>query len=1336
MNFPYDSVPLCKEESEVNFGDSNESPSVYIVNIVNRLLKSLPSGQFSSEDISGIISQIQLCSSYLSNFKNSELYILICRFMSICSLLGYIPAKYESSIFSFISKHSFQNRITYLDLIETGLSLFTFISNNQDDVMKSVFSNNIEKEFIYLVDAMPHVECGRLPEYGISDEQEYEQRLIALSNEFETLIACAKSEYATTLLKNKFHQLHKVISAFRLVRSKGGLREAPYSVLLSGPSGQGKSQLCHLLINYIMKVNGFPFQPTNIVTLNEADKFASEYRTYHSVVILDDIANTTPNYIGDAPCATIIDFINNVRKHALNPQVELKGNISIEPKLVMGTTNVPHLDSVIYSREPTSILRRFKLHVSVKLKEEFLHPSGVADGEKMANVPFGFIDFYDLDLYYYGYDDAGMMARFDVLSNAGVSELFQYVRKDSMEYYSNQKKFVNSVDKLYTQDLCLHHNYVSLCKECDVVPCEAKVCSFKNAFFLIENKAALAITYLISQCMAFWSCPYAYLTYCVTPLVLLFKRFDFRYRKRQEKLVIAGICSVVGLCVFVCYKIFKKQNKKDSPIVTDKTPNMWKTPVVSDLPINYESRTITFEDLSNLVHKNTLVLTIEEKSSLSNVNALAVKSGYLLMNKHIVPLETVKVSARFGPESQIGRRFSFFCSPKDCAQFSNDLALVRVPAMGDVKNLLPYFPNAKIDQRYYCRARAKYPCDLYFDGFFRCYKDVSLEFRDRYVPNEIAVIDSDCPPCDGFCGTAYIAKTRTPFICGVHSGSHHGYKAISFVTGNDLTQQISKLQSNYLDVAETDVIPTEMYSVNYMPLPTIHERSPTRFLDEGSLLHYGSHKLCSGPVRSDVITTKISPYITKYLDQGNIWGPPQFRPRWKPWQNSLVSSSMPLVGFPKECVDYALKDYYRKILKGLQGFELSSISPLKNSEVINGIDGVKFIDALKPKTSVGFPLSKRKSDFLTTIKDERFLDARFWDEADRMCRKYLARKRAYPIFKASLKDEPTKLTKDKVRVFQAAPIALQLILRKYFLPLCRLISTHVQVFECAVGLNSHSREWDRMVNYVNRFGADRIIAGDFKTFDLRMNPEFVLHSFNIFINLARKCNYSDDDLTIMESVATDVAFPLMDFNGELLQLFGSNPSGQNLTVYTNSIVNSLYHRCVFYELYGDMPFDEAVSLITYGDDCKASVNYRFPLYNHTNVSNVFSKYDIVYTMAEKDQESIPYVNHQVAPFLKRYDTWNPYLQLWQARLDEMSIFKSLHCMKRSSLKEGNLTMDEHNAANVDGALREWWFHGKELYETRRSQLYLALSEAGMLSYSLLIGRDYKSLLDEWVKNYM
>jgi hypothetical protein len=209
----------------------------------------------------------------------------------------------------------------------------------------------------------------------------------------------------------------------------------------------------------------------------------------------------------------------------------------------------------------------------------------------------------------------------------------------------------------------------------------------------------------------------------------------------------------------------------------------------------------------------------------------------------------------------------------------------------------------------------------------------------------------------------------------------------------------------------------------------------------------------------------------------------------------------------------------------------------------------------------------------------------------------------------------------------------------------------------------------------------------------------------------------------------------MAYNGDLIQHIGSNPSGQNLTVYINSIVNSLLFRCAFYNLKGlqtKRHFRDICKLMTYGDDVKGSVKKGHDDFNHLYVAKFFAEHDMKFTMPDKESTPTPFMKDCDADFLKRKNVFCPETGFIMGALDEDSIFKSLH----SNLKSKANTREKLAADNIDGALREWFNHGRETYEFRRAQMQEVAVSSNIDHICTQLDKDFDYQVEHWKDRYL
>ena len=199
---------------------------------------------------------------------------------------------------------------------------------------------------------------------------------------------------------------------------------------------------------------------------------------------------------------------------------------------------------------------------------------------------------------------------------------------------------------------------------------------------------------------------------------------------------------------------------------------------------------------------------------------------------------------------------------------------------------------------------------------------------------------------------------------------------------------------------------------------------------------------------------------------------------------------------------------------------------------------------------------------------------------------------------------------------------------------------------------------------------------------------------------------------------------------------GSNPSGQNLTVYINCVANSLQLRCAYFHLWPrklgkPKPFREVCAIMTYGDDVKGSVKKGYDWFNHISYAQFLKERDMVFTMPDKESEPTAYMNDLEADFLKRENKFNEDTGMIHGALAEESIFKSLHTVLESKV----VSLEDQSAGNIDGALREWWQHGKEVYELRRKQMKEVAFKCGMTDACSMLTESYEDRLKHFHDRY-
>lgn len=775
----------------------------------------------------------------------------------------------------------------------------------------------------------------------------------------------------------------------------------------------------------------------------------------------------------------------------------------------------------------------------------------------------------------------------------------------------------------------------------------------------------------------------------------------------------------------------------------------WDQVYVAPLPCSEASKTATTQQLCNSVFKNQTQFTwMSPEGKPHGCDLFFIESNIAVLPQHIWKQDEMTVSIARGTR-RIQKFDAILSKAHSQVIPGTDLCLVYVPNSGswaDLREFLPHVmftPGRRIKSKFvYKEMRGTAPVRKECDTVL-LYEDILVGTTQYYGARYELAFNT----FSGLCMGALLSDTREAMILGFHTagvsglptGAMCGLLRSQYETAR---RQLGSIPGVCLAASE-GTLQKQMYDKPILLSTDVHAKSPIRKLPDNAHIDvYGS---CPGRATyySDVIETPIASSISEVCGVPKLFGKPKFH-LGNAWEKSIMVSCHPSIGVEPSLLSRAVVDYTEHLIKKIKTIpELRKyIRPLTRMENVCGIDGLRFIDKINPHSAIGFPLSGAKEPYIQRLDPVDFpgvscpaeLDEQFWVEAKRMEDEYLAGRRCHVPFKACLKDEPTKLSKDKVRVFQAAPIALQLMIRKYYLPIVRLLSLFPLDAECGVGINTMGPEYSELVEHMRKYGSDRILAGDYSKYDLRMPAQLILAAFDVLISIARHFGYSEEDLTIMRGIATDIAYPVMAYNGDLLQHFGSNPSGQNLTVYINSIVNSLLLRCAFFHIYSGRqvpPFREVAAMMTYGDDVKGSVRKGFDEFNHVSYAKFLAERDMVFTMPDKESQPVPYMRDEDADFLKRKNVFSHDLDQWMGALDETSIFKSL----TSVLKSKALSPIEQSMQNIDGALREWFAYGRDHYEMRRGQMQQVARIHGIASGCNMLNCDYDACLEMYRARY-
>jgi len=799
----------------------------------------------------------------------------------------------------------------------------------------------------------------------------------------------------------------------------------------------------------------------------------------------------------------------------------------------------------------------------------------------------------------------------------------------------------------------------------------------------------------------------------------------------NKHFIIGGI-SLATLGALICtIKLFKTCREphgnlcpvsEDDYKERDKEVNPWKSKIIKH-ETNPLTKTMNADDLLRKVSRNCFHFVMETESTIKKVACIAISPTVMMFPYHFFHVGSNITKEKINKSMfknviyddlikgtvirKGGGTFVATITPSDIVRIGNsDLCLALVSNTGDLHDIVPYITESwsfsGLGVMGYRNAVGEW---------ISCTADCTkseFEYSPDKGVHKITIRGGKSklgiPSQRGMCTAPIVCESTGPSIIGFHIAGHTNTTsgAYNTITRSEVVEARTKLfeRTGTLEAHSAADFKTIRYNVDVNYTPTLSSKAPVNWLEDGAFLVRGDiDKQYS--YWTNIRRTIMCPIFEELTGTECMYAGPQFGPEThKPFSTHLQVAAEPGHCFNSQLLHKAKKDYLgtmEQVTDNYIKYNKDYCKPLNEQQIINGIPGVRFIDSMNMGASFGFPKGKKKRHYLRGepgnmwFYNQDEIDAEVSDMSDR----YLRGVRYYPIFRACLKDEPQRKDKFKVRVFHACDMALQFSLRKYFLPIARIFHMHPIESECAVGINPHSHEWHQMHDYITFSDncADRIVAGDYGKWDIRLPPDVVFMAFQILIEIAMLLpGYTEDDIKIMRGLATDVTYFTCHFNGTLIEFTSGVPSGHNLTALLNSICNSLLQRCGYFHSGGVGKFRDYVHTSTYGDDFWSGVSFACNSYNHITYRDFLQQYDIVLTMPNKSDEAIPYMCVWWCDFLKRRSSYDMYTHTICGALDVTSINKSL------LVKGKTTTSNKRHAYDVlYSAMRELSYHDIDTY---------------------------------------
>jgi len=582
---------------------------------------------------------------------------------------------------------------------------------------------------------------------------------------------------------------------------------------------------------------------------------------------------------------------------------------------------------------------------------------------------------------------------------------------------------------------------------------------------------------------------------------------------------------------------------------------------------------------------------------------------------------------------------------------------------------------------------------------------------------------------EGMCGVPVISDQADGCIVGFHvagaalpfSFARSGV-ASSLLSGEYEIAEADLVRKNCITLgAECSNVSSHSMGVQVFNPGPAHSRA-TVFHDD-SLPNNGNVEVLGNvdvgfTPKSEITESLLKDPVNQVFGTQREYGPPPFKPPWKQYNRCITAIAHGTHDVNPVHLRKAVEDYISPLLVAAKVWKEKypeRCRALTLDEAINGVEGRDSIPPLHMDTSFGLPFGGAKSKRfikLPKVEDKPQKWAAPQEVIDEMARinDCHSRGQRSNVFASSFfKDEATPLTKTKCRIVYTQQVATTLDIRTHYMPVIEFLLHHPHLAECAVGINAAGKDWEDLMQNVEKFSKDGLGLGcDYAEYDLRRPANVTNASMTIFRRLAEAMGFPPSHLRKMDMITADLTNPLIVWNGTMVRVW-MWVSGNSLTVHVNSMDNSLLFRSCYFSSSEEDPipgtFRENVALTTYGDDALASVSdvakraLSFTIYR-----DYLHEVGMTITTPDKKDTELGFMPMDELDFLKRKSTFIPEIGCRVGSIDEVSIFRQLqYCtIPLLTSKQGERQRDAVDA--VGNAAREWFLHGREIYDARCAQL--------------------------------
>jgi hypothetical protein len=594
----------------------------------------------------------------------------------------------------------------------------------------------------------------------------------------------------------------------------------------------------------------------------------------------------------------------------------------------------------------------------------------------------------------------------------------------------------------------------------------------------------------------------------------------------------------------------------------------------------------------------------------------------------------------------------------------------------------------------------------------------------------------------GMCGGAIVDESsRDSCIIGIHVGGNEQNRigvSVS-VLRQDIVDAKRHFAPSRIDIHSAPNM--EMYGQDIL-VKEVYEKNPfVTEIDRCDGLELIGQVLARNSPKAKTVNTPIYEDVKEEFGVDYDFGSPAFT--FNGDKKHGVKMLARLIGEKKpfeHCLllARAATDLKNQVCRPIfEDFEFwkEEIRLLSFEEIINGIPGKKFVNAMNMSTKYGSHKPGAKKDHFIQREDGTY-ECPEYTKAEYERRQALMKGGiiTFETLIQQLKNEATarrKIDIGKVRNFFMTSTETQMSFREYMQTTCRFWNLTSSTSECAVGINPHSTQWNSLWDAMEKFSTN-YTALDFKNFDLGVPYEVLSKAIDILFTPVKIFHKGKEIDNVLKCLKHTLLHCMVNVNGDVVIIPGIVPSGINLTSVLGCIVNSLYHRMAAFDIYPDLPkFSDAMFLRTFGDDSMGSVKSKYSKLNVKNIIKHMAGLGIQATDIHKNVDSkVVYHKKTDMEFLKRSFRYDRHFGCNVAPLAHESMFKSLMC----HIPPKTVSIEALTGQCVDNFLLEAAFHGKEYYNMARSKMQRICERRDISHHCTKLERNFEEIVSEWKEN--